>query len=162
MEGQNLLIAFRTGEGKAGGPALVAELVDLHVDVLLVMGSEATLRAARDATRFPIVMVAIAFDPMARGATLRDCTARREHHGAVLPATRVDGQTPRVPQGRLPQLARVAVFWDAFSADQLPAAEAAARGLGVHLQPVELRNPPYDYASAFRTVAEGMRKRSCP
>jgi putative ABC transport system substrate-binding protein len=25
----------------------------------------------------------------------------------------------------------------------------------VHLQPVELRQPPYDYASAFRTVAEG-------
>ena len=25
----------------------------------------------------------------------------------------------------------------------------------MHLQPVEPRNPPYDYASAFRTVAEG-------
>ena len=55
----------------------------------------------------------------------------------------------------LPRLARVAVFWDAFSADQLPAAEAAARDLGVHLQPVTLRQPLYDYASACRAAVEG-------
>ena len=54
-----------------------------------------------------------------------------------------------------PQLTRVAVLWDAFSADQLQAATAAARTLGVHLQPVELRQPPYDYASAVSAAAAG-------
>jgi len=69
VEDQNLIIEFRTGEGKAERyPALAAELVDLHVDVLLVSGPEAPLRAARDATRtIPIVMVAIDYDPVARG-----------------------------------------------------------------------------------------------
>src|SRR5262245_53012442 len=65
VEGQNLLIEFRTGEGQAGRyPALAAELVALHVDVLLASGTEAVLRAARDTTRtIPIVMIAIDYDP---------------------------------------------------------------------------------------------------
>jgi len=49
----------------------------------------------------------------------------------------------------------VAVLWDAFSADQLPVAEAAARGIGAQLQLIKLRHPPYDYASALSTAAAG-------
>ena len=69
MEGRTLSIEFRTGEGKAERyPALAAELVQRQVDVIVVSGPEAVLRAARDATRTtPIVMVAIDYDPVARG-----------------------------------------------------------------------------------------------
>jgi putative tryptophan/tyrosine transport system substrate-binding protein len=52
-----------------------------------------------------------------------------------------------------PEVTCVAVFWDTFSADQLRETEAAARRLGVRLQPVGLRDPPYDYDRAF-SVAE--------
>jgi ABC-type uncharacterized transport system substrate-binding protein len=62
----------------------------------------------------------------------------------------------------LPHLTRVAVLWDAFSADQLSPAEAAAQGLGVHLQPFELRQPLYDYASAVRAAAEGRAEAVLP
>ena len=157
VEGQNLSIAFRTGEGKAERyPALVAELIDLHVDVLLVMGSEAPLRAARDATRtIPIVMVAIAYDPMARGYIAGLPRPGGNITGLFFQPLELTGKRLEILKDVLPQLTRVAVLWDAFSADQLPAAEAAARGLGVHLQPVELRQPPYDYASAFRAAVEG-------
>ena len=157
VEGQNLSIAFRTGEGKAERyPALVAELIDLHVDVLLVMGSEAPLRAARDATRtIPIVMVAVSYDPMARGYIAGLPRPGGNITGLFFQQLELTGKRLEFLKDVLPQLTRVAVLWDAFSADQLPAAEAAARSLGVHLQPVELRQPPYDYASAFRTVAEG-------
>ena len=45
VEGQNLIIEFRTGEGKAERyPALAAELVQRHVDVLVASGPEAVLR----------------------------------------------------------------------------------------------------------------------
>src|SRR2546428_753265 len=69
VEGRTLSIEFRTGEGKAERyPALAAELVQRQVDVIVVSGPEAVLRAARDATRTtPIVMVAIDYDPVARG-----------------------------------------------------------------------------------------------
>ena len=54
----------------------------------------------------------------------------------------------------LPQVTRVAVLWDAISADQFRAAEGAARVLGVQLQSLELRHPPaYDYDSAFAAAA---------
>jgi len=52
----------------------------------------------------------------------------------------------------------VAVLWDAFSADQLPVAEAAARGIGAQLQLIKLRHPPYDYASALSAAAAGRVK----
>ena len=49
----------------------------------------------------------------------------------------------------------MAAFWDEASADQLRAAEAAAQALGVQLQPVELRHPPYEFAGAFAAAAQG-------
>ena len=164
VEGQNLSIAFRTGEGKAERyPALVAELIDLHVDVLLVMGSEAPLRAARDTTStIPIVMVAIAYDPMARGYIAGLPRPGGNITGLFFQPLELTGKRLEILKDVLPQLARVAVFWDAFSADQLPAAEAVAREVGVQLQPMELRHPPYDYASAFSAAAEGRAEALLP
>ena len=64
-----MIVEFRTGEGKAERyAALAAELVQQNVDVLVASGAEAVLRAVRDATRTtPIVMIAIDYDPIARG-----------------------------------------------------------------------------------------------
>src|SRR5262245_43397219 len=57
VEGQNLLIEFRYADGVAERlPALVAELIRNKVDVI-VTGSSAATRAAKDATgTIPIVM----------------------------------------------------------------------------------------------------------
>ena len=55
----------------------------------------------------------------------------------------------------VPTVTHVVVFWDAHSADQLQAAEAAARSVGVALLPVELCHPPYDFDRAFRDAAQG-------
>ena len=164
VEGQNLSIEFRTGEGKAERyPALAAELVDLHVDVLLASGTEATLHAARHATRtIPIVMIAIDYDPMARGYIAGLPQPGGNITGLFFQQLELTGKRLEFLKETLPQLTRVAVLWDAFSADQLPAAEAAARRLGVHLQPVELRNPPYDYASVFSAAAEGQAEALLP
>jgi putative tryptophan/tyrosine transport system substrate-binding protein len=124
--------------------------------VLLVAGPEATLRAARDATRtIPIVMLAIDFDPIARGYIAGLPWPGGNITGLFFQQLELTGKRLEILKDVLPQLAQVAVFWDAFSADQLPVAEAAARGLGVHLQPVALRQPPYDYTSACRAAAEG-------
>jgi putative tryptophan/tyrosine transport system substrate-binding protein len=49
----------------------------------------------------------------------------------------------------------VGVFWDEHSADQLKTAEDAARALGVELQPLELRNSPYNLERAFGEVTQG-------
>ena len=164
VEGQNLIIEFRTGEGKAERyPALAAELVQQQVDVLVASGPEAVLRAARDATRtIPIVMIAIDYDPVARGYIAGLPRPGGHITGLFFQQIELTGKRLELLKGTLPQLTRVAVLWDAFSADQLPAAKAAARELGVQLQPVELRDPPYDYASAFSAAAKGRVKALLP
>ena len=75
VEGQGFVIEVRFAEGRTERlPDLAAELVRLPVDVLVVMGPEPPLRAAKGATStIPIVMVATTYDPIARGyvASLR-------------------------------------------------------------------------------------------
>ncbi len=58
IEGKNILVEYRYAEGKLDRvPSLVAELVQLKVDVLVVE-TVAAIRAAKQATKtIPIVMV---------------------------------------------------------------------------------------------------------
>ena len=74
IEGKNFAIEFRGAAGKAEPvPSLVAELIQLKVDVLVLPLSSA-IRAAKQATKtIPIVMV-IQVDPVATG--LVDSLAR--------------------------------------------------------------------------------------
>jgi putative ABC transport system substrate-binding protein len=66
-EGKNILIEYRYPEGRLDRvPGLVAELVQLKVDVLVIVPLPA-IRAAKQATKtIPIVMVATV-DPVATG-----------------------------------------------------------------------------------------------
>jgi putative ABC transport system substrate-binding protein len=48
----------------------------------------------------------------------------------------------------LPDVSRIAVFWDSFGRGQLDELKPAARLLGVHLEPVQLQ-APYDFKRAF-------------
>jgi len=98
-------------------------------------------------------MIAIDYDPIARGYIAGLARPGGNLTGLFFQQLELTGKRLELFKGALPQLTRVAVFWDAFSADQLPVAQSAARRLGVRLQPLELRQPPYDYASAFRTAA---------
>src|SRR5215831_13990209 len=66
VEGQNLVLEVRVAERKFDRfPGLAAELVRLHVDVIVTVGPEAALWAARGATAtIPIVMIARDYDPI--------------------------------------------------------------------------------------------------
>jgi putative ABC transport system substrate-binding protein len=164
VEGHNLVIEFRTGEGRTERyPTLAADLVKRQVDVLLSSGPEGTLHAARHATSsIPIVMVAIDYDPVALGYVAGLPRPGGNITGLVFQAIKLTGKRLELLKDTLSPLTRVAVLWDSFSAYQLPAAEAAARGLGVRLQPIELRNPPYAYASAVNAAAQGRAEALLP
>jgi putative ABC transport system substrate-binding protein len=157
IEGQNLVVEYRTAEGRAERlPDLAAALVQRNLDVLVATGPEAALRAARQATStLPIVMVAIDYDPIARGYVAGLPQPGGNITGLFLQQLELTGKRVELLKTALPELKRVAVLWDAFSADQRPVAEAAARRVGVQLQPIELRQPPYDYASALSAAVAG-------
>ena len=155
VEGRNLSIEFRTADGKPERfPGLIADLVRSRVDILLPVGPEASLRAARQATTsIPIVVVAIDYDPIARG-----------HVGSLArPGGNVTGVFLRQPELTpkriellmlaVPTLRRVAVFWDAFSDDQLQEADRAVQGAGLQLHRFEFREPPYSFDEPMKVAA---------
>ena len=152
VEGQNLVLEFRSAEGDVERlPTLAAELVQRHIDVLVASGPETTLRAARQApSTIPIVMVAVDYDPLALGYIAGLPRPGGQITGLFFQQIEVTGKCLELLKDALPQVTRVAVLWDATSAHQFRAAEGAARGLGMQLQPLELRDQPADeYASAL-------------
>jgi len=65
VEGQNLKVEYRYGEGKALD-ALAAELVELKPDLIVTVASSQALAAKRATTTIPVVM-ATAGDPLRLG-----------------------------------------------------------------------------------------------
>jgi ABC-type uncharacterized transport system substrate-binding protein len=98
IEGKNILIEWRSAEGKSERvPALAAELVRLKVDVIVSAGPAAT-RPAKEATvAIPIVM-GFDNDPVGNGllAAWRD---RRKHYGIVHPCPGDKWKTTGAPKG---------------------------------------------------------------
>src|SRR5438128_9372882 len=157
VEGQNLALEVRGAEGKLERlPGLAAELVRLNVDVIVATGPEATLRAARGATEtIPIVMRARDYDPIALGYVAGLAHPGGNITGVVEQRLELTAKQLELLKEALPTVTRVAVLWDDASADQRRAPEAAARSLGVQLQPLELRHPPYEFEGAFAAAAQG-------
>ena len=157
IEGHNLAIEFRTAEGQMERlPDLAAELVRLNVDVILAAAFEVVLRAARQATStIPIVMTAVGYDPIAQGYVASLAHPGGNVTGVFLRQIELTGKRLELLKEAVPQASRIAVLWDALSADQYRAAEEAARVLGVHLLSLELHNPPaYNYEGAFAAAVQ--------
>jgi ABC-type uncharacterized transport system substrate-binding protein len=168
VQGQNLIIEYRKAEGQADRlPGLAAELARLPVDVIVAIGPEAVLRAAHQATRtIPIVMMAINYDPIAKGYI--DSLARPGGNitGLFYMQLALSAKRMELLKKALPQVTRVFVLYDVYSADQLKPTEAAAQSLGLQLQSLELRHPPYDFeramADAVQARAEALVMLSSP
>ena len=95
IEGKNILVEYRYAEGKPDEvPGLVAELVQLKVDVLVV-GFLPAIHAAKQATKtIPIVMVTTV-DPVASGIV--DSLARPG--GNITGARQIHRRSKKTPAG---------------------------------------------------------------
>jgi putative ABC transport system substrate-binding protein len=80
LEGKDIVIEYRSAEGKFDRlPHLAAELVRLKVDVIVTGGPTAT-RPAKEATNtIPIVMVQDS-DPVGKRVHRQPCESWREHY----------------------------------------------------------------------------------
>jgi len=158
-EGRNLVIEFRTAQGRAERLSeFAAELARQNCDVLLAPGGEAALAALKRASKdTPIVMVANDYDPVATGhvaslARPGGRITRVSQLQSELPAKRLE-----LLKELLPSANRIAMFSDINTAGQLTAVQAGAKRLGVELQVIEFKRAPYDYESAF---AEAVRAKA--
>jgi putative tryptophan/tyrosine transport system substrate-binding protein len=146
VEGRDIALERRGAEGNDERmPELAAQLVGLKVDLLVVVGPPAT-RAAKEATEtIPIVMVAGSTDPVADGLVTSVARPGGNLTGlAVGPTELYSEKRLALLKEALPDLRRVAMLLDRNVAPGplLPQSDrtlAAARALGLELQPLHVR-----------------------
>jgi putative ABC transport system substrate-binding protein len=156
VEGQNLTVEFlNTGDRVGQYDRATQELVRRGIDILMLDGEEALIKAAAATTStLPIVMVAISFDPVARGYVASLARPGKNVTGVYFRRPEfVEKQLDLLAQA-FPERTRLGVLYDAGTADMFDGAVRAAVALRMELRPVKLENPPYDFVAAFRTVAE--------
>jgi putative ABC transport system substrate-binding protein len=159
IEGKNIVIEYRYVErGLDRVAGLVAELVQLKVDVLVATFTVAT-RAAKQATKtIPIVMVSGA-DPVADGFV--DSLGRPGGNitGVARFTRELSGKRLELLKEAVPRISRVGVLWDGNAAPGPAIAfkeyEAAARSLKLEFQSLEVRGPDPDLDGAFQAAAKG-------
>ena len=157
MEGQTIALEVRWAEGRPERMSeLVVELLRLEIDVLVVGTSEAALAAKKATQTIPIVMVAGA-DPVGVGLVASLSRPGGNVTGLSLSNEELSSKRVQLLKEFVPLLARVAVlrtplltahaiFWQE--------AEAAARKLGLELQPLEVRGVD-DFEVAFAAARLG-------
>jgi len=156
-DGQNLVIDFRAVEqSQAALASDAAELVRSNVELIVTDGTEAALRAALDASRtVPVVMIATNFDPIEHAYVKSLAQPGRNVTGVLLRQTELAEKQTELLSQVVPGATRMAILWDAVSADQFHAAERRGKAAGLKIESMKLENPPYDFDAAFRTLAAG-------
>ena len=152
IDGKNILIEYRYAEGNDDRlPGLVAELLELKVDVI-VSGTIRGIRAAKQATKsIPIIMITTA-DPVAAG--LVDSLARPG--GNVTGFTRLvqelSGKRLELFKEAVPGISRVGILRDArgrATDSGLKDYEAAGRALKIQIRFLEVDGAKPNFQIAF-------------
>jgi putative ABC transport system substrate-binding protein len=154
MEGKNIVIEWRSAEGKPDRlPALATELVHLKVDVIVTAGPLVTRAAKKATVTIPIVM---AQDPDPVGSGFVASLARPGGNitGLSRIAPELSGKQMELLKEIVPMLSRVAVFGTSTrpgNALTLREVELAAGAFGVKLQYLDILSPK-DIEAAFEAA----------
>jgi ABC-type uncharacterized transport system substrate-binding protein len=125
---------------------------------MLATGPEISLRSALAVTQtLPLVMLAIDYDPIARGYVTSLARPTGNITGMSLQQIELAEKRVQILKDAFPDLRAAIAFWDGISADQWDAAQTAATTLGLQLAGIELRDPPYDYERALAQSAPDHR-----
>jgi putative ABC transport system substrate-binding protein len=158
IEEKNILIEFRYAEGKRDRvPSLVAELVQLNVDVI-ISGDDPALRAAKETTKtIPIVMV-INQDPVATGLVNSLARPGGNITGISRLTRELSGKRLELLTEVVPGIVRVGILWDMTAEGpkiSFKEYQVAARALKIQLQSLEVRGPDPDLGGAFQSASKG-------
>ena len=157
VEGKNIVIEWRSAEGKLDRlPALAADLVRLKVDMIVTPGATST-RAAKEATStIPIVMTQDP-DPIGNGFVASLARPGGNITGLSNLNRELSGKRLELLKEVVPKLSRVAVFGTSTfpgNAQNKKETELAAGALGVKLQYLDVLGPK-DIDAAFRGASKG-------
>jgi putative ABC transport system substrate-binding protein len=160
VEGDTLAMEYINLEGHLERyDEAMRDLVRRRVDLIYALGQEENLRAATAATStIPIVMIAISFDPLAKGYVTSLARPTGNVTGIYVLGTEAIKKRLQLFKDAFPGQHVAFGFWDPEAAETWRAAADAAPSLGIRLAGVELHNPPHDYERGFQQVAPEFRR----
>ncbi len=145
VEGQNIAIEYRYGEGKKERYLkIAAELVRLKVDIIVVAAKGRLILAAKNATKtIPIVMMGAVFDPVKAGMVKSLARPGGNVTGLSNFGVELGGKRLELLKAAVPNIARVAVLYEPalpfIRIEVKKVLPVAARALGLTIQPWEVR-----------------------
>jgi putative ABC transport system substrate-binding protein len=152
IEGKNVIIEYRYAEGKPDLlPALVSELVQLKVDVI-VTTSPPGVQAAKNATSTIPIVFAATGDPVGSGLVASLARPGGNVTGLSILGPELGGRRLELIKEAFPKVTRVVILWNpTFSGDSLSFTEMqpVAKALGIQLQSMEVRSAN-DFESGFQ------------
>jgi len=159
IEGRNIRVEYRYYETKRELiPPLVAELVQMNVD-LLVVGAPPAIRAARQATKTIPIVIVTNQDPVEAGYV--DSLARPGGNttGVTNLTRELSGKRLELLKEIVPRLSRVGIIWNVDGQDigfgrGFKEYQAAARSLKIPLESMPIRASNLDFDGAFRVAAK--------
>ena len=162
VEGKNIIIVWRSAEGKRDRPPdLAAELVRLGVDIIVTAGASTT-RAAKKATSEIPIVIAQHSDPVGAGFVASLARPGGNITGLSTLAPEISSKQIQLLKDINPKLSRVSVIGTSTrpgNAQALGEIERAAEALGVEIKYHDVLNAKDvvpAFAAARRTRAEAI------
>jgi ABC-type uncharacterized transport system substrate-binding protein len=158
VEGKNIVIHFRYAEGKTDRfPSMIAELLQLKVDIL-VSGTSQAIRVAKQATQTIPIVMAITGDPVADGLINSLARPGGNLTGLTRLTQDLSGKRLDLLKESVPKASRVGVLVDGSvqgSDDSFKLYEAAARVLKIQVQMLGTTGPNPALDDAFQAASVG-------
>jgi putative tryptophan/tyrosine transport system substrate-binding protein len=143
IEGQTLTITYRWADGRFERlPSLAAELVANKVDVIIALGPATW--AAKGATNTVPIVIAFSGDPVGNGVVSNLARPGGNITGFSYMSTDLAAKRLQLLSQTFPKNGRIGILYnpaEPATALEMRETEAAARAIGVTLQPLAARNP---------------------
>jgi putative ABC transport system substrate-binding protein len=157
VDGKNIVIEYRSAEGKLDRLSeLAAELVRFKVDVIVTSGPSVTRAVKEATTTIPIVM-GFDTDPVGNGFVASLARPGGNITGLSVVSPELSGKQLELLKEIVPKLSRVAVLGTSTNpgnSQALKETELAAGAYTVQLQNLDLLSPK-DIETAFRDASKG-------
>jgi putative ABC transport system substrate-binding protein len=159
IEGQNIAFEYRYAAGKRDQfPELAADLVRLKVDIIVVVGGNRIIPAAKNATKtIPIVMTGAGLDPVEAGFVESLARPGGNVTGLTNLGMELGGKRLELLKEAVAKLARVAVLYDRANPSSVVSVKeglpVAARALGLTVRSWDVRD-----AGGFERVFTALNK----
>jgi putative ABC transport system substrate-binding protein len=155
IEGSNIIIEWQWAQNVDALPALAAELVRMHVDVIFAPSST-FVEAARQATTTIPIVFAVHADPVGLRHVAGLARPGGNITGTSMLLTELAAKGLEMLAEALPQARRIGVLWNPTTPSHsraLPAVETAGEKLALELRMVSARGPE-DFDNAFASMVQ--------